>query len=107
MCDVTSLLFHTLNLTISGNNSTLVSLSDIKRLKSPLVVGFEVITAVTVKCNIIWDVTPCSVVNVYRRFGGTYCPDLQDRTRNQARRKQSEPCPVIVYTELKVHERCK
>jgi len=21
----------------------------------------------------LWDVTPCSVVEIYQRFGGTYC----------------------------------
>jgi hypothetical protein len=30
--------------------------------------GFEVLTAVV----IFWDITPCSMVKVNRRFGGTY-----------------------------------
>jgi hypothetical protein len=25
------------------------------------------------KSRAYWDVTPCTVVEVYRRFGGTYC----------------------------------
>lgn len=107
MSDVISFPFHTLNLSINENNSALPSRSDLKRLKGLLIVGFGVITVVTINSNIIWDVMPCSVVKVCRRFGGTYCLHLQDRPRMQARRKQSEPYPVNFYTEFKVHEICK
>jgi hypothetical protein len=34
-------------------------------------VGFEVLTPVVMKIYIIWDITPCSPLNVNRRFGGT------------------------------------
>jgi hypothetical protein len=39
--------------------------------------------------NIIisWDATPCSPVEVHRRFGGTYCPHPQGAKVNQARSK--------------------
>jgi hypothetical protein len=32
-----------------------------------LLFGVEVLTAVTIKFTVFWDVTPCSLVNVYRR----------------------------------------
>jgi hypothetical protein len=32
-----------------------------------------------VKDAVFWDVMPCSLVDVYRRFGGTCCPGLRDR----------------------------
>jgi hypothetical protein len=35
-------------------------------------VGFEVLTAMVMKSTIFWDITPCSPLNVNRRFGGTY-----------------------------------
>jgi hypothetical protein len=35
-------------------------------------VGFVVVTAVTVKSYITWDITLCSVVKVNRHFGETY-----------------------------------
>jgi hypothetical protein len=31
------------------------------------------------KSFLVWDVTPHSLVEVRRRFGGTYCCHLQDR----------------------------
>jgi hypothetical protein len=34
---------------------------------------FEVLTAVTMKNTIIWSVTPCSLVDVYRGFRGRCC----------------------------------
>jgi hypothetical protein len=37
--------------------------------------------------NIFWNVTPCSVVKVYRRFGRTYC---QTSNQTEARRIISE-----------------
>jgi hypothetical protein len=37
-----------------------------------LIVGFEVFTAVVLKSIFFWDMTPCSPLNVNRRFGGTY-----------------------------------
>jgi hypothetical protein len=35
---------------------------------------FEVLIAATMKGTIFWDVTPCSLVKVYRHFEGKYCP---------------------------------
>jgi hypothetical protein len=33
--------------------------------------GFEVLTAVVVKCTIFWDITPCNLLCVNRSFGRT------------------------------------
>jgi hypothetical protein len=33
-------------------------------------VKFEVVTAVTVKITVLWDVTSCNLIETYRRFGG-------------------------------------
>jgi hypothetical protein len=40
-------------------------------------VGSEVLTAVTKKNTLILDVTPCSLIDIYRRFGRTYSLSLQ------------------------------
>jgi hypothetical protein len=45
------------------------------------IVGFEVLTAVVMKSFIFWDVTPCSLLKVDRRFGGTFRFHLQGRIR--------------------------
>jgi hypothetical protein len=37
------------------------------------------------KSNIFWDITPCSPLNVNRRFGGTYHLHLPGRRINRAR----------------------
>jgi hypothetical protein len=33
----------------------------------------EVLTAVVMKIQVFWNVTPCRGVNSYRRFGGAQC----------------------------------
>jgi hypothetical protein len=35
-------------------------------------IAFEVLTAVFMKSSIFWDITPCSPLEVNRRFEGTY-----------------------------------
>jgi hypothetical protein len=58
-----------------------------------LLVGFEVITADIMKSSIFCDITACSPLEVYRRFGGTY----QDRRIRQAwSRWQAEYCFTLV-----------
>jgi hypothetical protein len=37
------------------------------------VFGFEVLIMVTMKSAMFWDVTPCSLAEDHRCFGGTYC----------------------------------
>jgi hypothetical protein len=43
-------------------------------------VGFEVLTTVTIKSTVFWDVMPCCLVEFQQRFGKTYCLRLQGRT---------------------------
>jgi hypothetical protein len=38
-----------------------------------ILVGFEVLTAVSTKMAVFWVVAPCSLVEVYRRFRGPCC----------------------------------
>jgi hypothetical protein len=38
------------------------------------------------KSSIFWDITPCTLLKVNRRFGGTYRLHLQSRRINQAKR---------------------
>jgi hypothetical protein len=51
-------------------------------------VDFEVLTAVTMKNYIFWEVRSCSLVQVCRRFGGTYCLQAQGRRISQASNQQ-------------------
>jgi hypothetical protein len=37
------------------------------------IVGFEVLTAVSMKMAVFWVVAPCSLVEVYQRFRGACC----------------------------------
>jgi hypothetical protein len=43
-------------------------------------IGYEVNTAVAVKSYMLWNITPCSSVNVNLRFRGTYRSPLQGRS---------------------------
>jgi hypothetical protein len=43
-------------------------------------VGFEVLAAVSTKMAVFWVVVPCSLVEVYRRFGGPCCLHHQGAT---------------------------
>jgi hypothetical protein len=36
-------------------------------------VGFEVRKTVTIGTTILWDLTPCSLIELHRRFGGSCC----------------------------------
>jgi hypothetical protein len=43
-------------------------------------VGFELLTAVSTKMAVFWVVAPCSLVEVYQRFGGPCCLHHQGET---------------------------
>jgi hypothetical protein len=67
------------------------------------IVGIEILTAVVMKSTIFWDITPCSPLEVNRRFGGTYRFHLQGRrisgARNQPEsRWQAELVPCSAYS---------
>jgi hypothetical protein len=53
-----------------------IVLRDAIILANKIMLICEVVTAVNTKGIISWDVTPCNPVEVYRRFGGTYCLQL-------------------------------
>jgi hypothetical protein len=66
-------------------------------------VEFEVLTAASMKMAVFWVVAPCSLVEVYQRFRGTYClhhlgdddgnvGKLPDYTALQPRRQPSSVC---------------
>lgn len=40
-------------------------------------VGLQVLTEMAMNNTVFWGVTPCSLIEVYRRFRGTYCLHLQ------------------------------
>jgi hypothetical protein len=41
------------------------------------VARFEVLTVVTMKITVFWDVTPCRLVDCYRRFGDSSALNLE------------------------------
>jgi hypothetical protein len=53
-------------------------------------VKFEVITSMTMKNTVFWDMMPHSLVEVYQCFGGAYCLHLQ------CSGKQSKACWLLV-----------
>jgi hypothetical protein len=53
---------------------------------------FGVITAVKMSLMVFWAVTPCGIVDRYRRFGGTYCLQLQGKTYKTSRLKMEAVC---------------
>jgi hypothetical protein len=62
--------------------------------------GFEILTAVTVTSIVFWDVTPCSIVEVYWCFGGALCLHLQGRRVKQADNKF---CLILALHTFGIH----
>jgi hypothetical protein len=62
-------------------------------------VSFEILKPVTMKVTVLWDVTPCSLVDLYPSFGGTYCHHFQGRIKKQAPPKKS----VSIYQTARLH----
>jgi hypothetical protein len=53
--------------------------------------GFEVIMVVAMKSSVFWDITPCSLLKVTQRFGGTcHLHKVKDQTSVIAGSKQSQ-----------------
>jgi hypothetical protein len=50
---------------------------------------YKNLTVVIMKGNILWDVKSCSLVEVYRLFGGTYCLHLHSQWVHLARNKHA------------------
>jgi hypothetical protein len=58
---------------------------------SSIYVGFEILTAVTIKITILWGVRPCSLVEFHRHFRATHSLHLEGRRASQARsRRQAD-----------------
>jgi hypothetical protein len=57
---------------IAYSSGTWPELSNTVGYKRLDLVKSEALTAVTMKIKVFWDVSPCSLVKVYRRFGGTH-----------------------------------
>jgi hypothetical protein len=49
------------------------------------------------KNSIFWDITPCSMVKVNRRFGESYLLHLQGLTANQAGSQQHAELLATLY----------
>jgi hypothetical protein len=45
--------------------------------KMSMFVRFQVLTVANMKMIVLWDIAPCSLVGVDRRFRGEYCPHHQ------------------------------
>jgi hypothetical protein len=63
--------------TLHSNRHTPSSVNTVRTVPPPQVV---VLTEYTVKNTIFWDVMPCSLVEVYRHFGRTYCLHLHGKS---------------------------
>jgi hypothetical protein len=48
------------------------------------VASFEVLTAMSLKITVLWDVTLYSLIDRYRRFGGKCCLRLHGRVASKA-----------------------
>jgi hypothetical protein len=47
--------------------------SETIRINTLKLVTFQVLTAASMRFRVLWDVAPCSYVEVHRRFRGAYC----------------------------------
>jgi hypothetical protein len=67
-------------------------------------VRFEALMTMNVKRTVFWDVTPCGLGKVYRRFRGPHCFSLQgqgiSRARKHARTLLSNKLRNIVYMDI-------
>jgi hypothetical protein len=66
-------------------------------------VGYDALTAVVIKSTVVWHITPCTPLEVNRRFGGTYRFNLQggiSRARYQGASKRQ------AYSTLKMEVIC-
>jgi hypothetical protein len=61
------------------NSCSAVVLDFLNLSKQILVIKFEVLTAVVMKCPIAWDITLCSLLKINTCFGGTCRLQLQGR----------------------------
>jgi hypothetical protein len=60
----------------------------------------------TLKSTVIWAVTSCSLIDVYRRFGGIYCLQLQGLRVSQANNQNASFCLFDLLSSLKMEAVC-
>jgi hypothetical protein len=70
------------------------------------IIGFEVITAVTMKNSVFLDITLCSPMKVNQCFGGTYCLHLQVWRISQARNQHEAGNKLSNCTKLASVVKC-
>jgi hypothetical protein len=54
-------------------------------------IGAEVYAVVVTKSSVYFDITPCSLLKVNGRFGGTFCLYLQGRRISKVRNQHEAP----------------
>jgi hypothetical protein len=60
-------------------------------------VRFEGLTALSMKIAVFWDVTPCSLVDILERFGGTYVSVFMSETTMKINVMQCSPLDILVF----------
>jgi hypothetical protein len=56
---------------------------DIKYLNNFVTVRFQVLTVANIKMTVFWEVAPCSLIEIERRFRGAYCLHRQGDVSSQ------------------------
>jgi hypothetical protein len=71
---------------------------------------FNVLTEVTAQITVLLTVTPCTLVNIYKRFVGICCLNLQSRRQKQFTRKHwwtsAGPSTVLNMEAVRYAETC-
>jgi hypothetical protein len=80
------------------------------RIRRHIFAGFEVLKAVVTKIYIFWDIRPCSLVKINRRFGGIRGLHLQFRRISQGRNQLATRFTLVsssaYFSTLKMEETC-
>jgi hypothetical protein len=66
---------------------------------SILSLGFDIPMATTTKTSVIRYAAPCNLLVVYRRFGGTYCFQLQGRWNLKMEEARSSKIYITIYRD--------
>jgi hypothetical protein len=66
-------------------------------------VGFVVLLVVTTNITVFWYLLLCNLVEIYRRFEGTYCFNFQGRVINQASIKRFFCLVLVSLRDLLFH----
>jgi hypothetical protein len=69
-------------------------------MNNNIIVGSEVLTAVVMKINICWDVTPCSSMKINQRSGGMSASSSGSKnkpSKKPARSRQEATCWFLAW----------